>query len=98
MSSKERLKLDVTRKELIDLAAGLQRKKHPIRLDVTKHELIILQDATDDYAGNAGAGAGATGEDAKGLRALQRKLHELTGEEMPPTQAARRASLRRGAK
>ena len=91
---RQRFKLDVTRKELINLAAGLQRKKRPLlRLDVTKRELIVLQDATDDYAGDTGAGA--KGEDARRLRALQRKLHKLTGEEMPPTQAARRKSLRR---
>lgn len=50
----QRLKLDVTRKELIDLAAGLQRRKQPIRLYVTRRELFVLQDALDDWAGDAG--------------------------------------------
>lgn len=75
------------------MSKNLKNAKGHVRLDVTKEQLVVLQDALDDYAGDClGHQKGA---DAARTRALQRKLHNLTGEEMPPTQAARRASLRR---
>lgn len=63
------------------------------RLELTQQDAVTLQDALDDYA--CDAGAGTKGWSPGRLRKLQRTLHALTGEEMPPTQAARRASLRR---
>lgn len=69
----------------------LRRKKRSNRLDVTNRELVILQDSLDDWAGDAASAQ--TGAAAARTRALQRKLHTLTGEEMPPTQAEQRAHL-----
>lgn len=63
---------------------------------LTWKDCLILQDAVDDFASDAGRGV--TGVVARRLRTLQRKLHTLTGEEMPPsTQAARRANRRQNA-
>lgn len=70
-------KLDITRRELLRLAEGLQRKKRSFRLIISRAELLMLQDATDDVASG-----GATVDAARRLRALQRKLHALTGEEL----------------
>lgn len=75
-----------------DAKARLMRGRR-FGLELTWLECLTLQDAVDDFANDGGAAL--RGAAAARVRALQSKLHALTGEEMPPTQSARRASLRR---
>jgi hypothetical protein len=55
------------------------KRSRAIRLTVTRTELLWIQDAVDDIGALP-----KPSTDAR-LFALQRKLHALTGEELPPS-------------
>ena len=66
------------------MSKRLARKKKPlrVRLSLTCQDVLLLQDAIDERGTLPNKHAEAR------RAALQRRLHGLTGEELPPTRGA----------